>query len=1694
MGSYISRLASIGVAALVCASVPAHSQNRSVPEDFSTQMSGSDHVTSLGPELFGDSTDLYTGATQFLVTDVSLPGNSDLPVMLQRSLEASDSGLGENPPFRLPDSFMTWTRYEVPYLSGVYADGWVSSAGITAPSNQRCSLTNGPPEIIDGKGLYGSWEGRDYWHGNHLYLPGRGSQMMMVANGGSPPTDGPTYLWMTNDHWYFSCLSTTANGQPGEAFLARSPDGKKYFFNYLVKWRPAAPLHKVDEENDEMVLTRDEYRLLLTRVEDRFGNSVQYTYSGKDLTSITASDGRQLTLAYAAPGGALASVSDGTRTWTYSYTSGVQVTFPDSTTWRATVSGPGIYRSDLSPSPDGSVACDSPLYSGERTLTIRHRSGAFGTFVFRPLRRGLSHVFYNPAAASPCPQLPKHVDNIALYSKSISGVGFSTATWNYVYGPANGCFATGPGPWNSTPCTAGSPTTRYVEVSGPGTFVRYTFGNKWHDTDGSLFRIETGSSSSIILNDEALTWQTFPAPGVPIGGGDSWLSMIARTVATRTITRGGATYATTNSNWDAYFNPQTTAESGPNGGSRTTQRTYHNDRAKWVIGQVATATSPGRSVSRTFNANALVSAVTEDGVTTSHTYHADGTLATTTDPRLGVHSFSNYHRGIPQSESHPEGVNITRVVNSRGFVTSETNGELKTTSYGHDPVGRVTSIDRPIGNDVSIVYGGATKSTKTTTRGSLTQTVSYDALWQPTSVVRGGITITYRYDAYGRVTFESNPNDSIGTSTEYDALGRVTKVTHPDSSYRSFTHGAASVTERDERANLTTRSHRAYGDPDAPLLMSIAAPESAANVSITRDPNGLVRSVTQAGKTRNLNYDTRNYLISEQHPETGTTAFERDAAGNMTARTVGTVRTTFTYDGLNRLTGTNFPDATPDIQQTWSKTNQLKTVSSTDAARVLGYDANDNLTSESLTIGATVLAATYGYDGNDRLATITYPVSGRVVNYAPNALGRPTQVSGYATAVTYWPSGQLRQIDYANGTVSTYEQNTRLLPSAFYTRRGSAYSISSTYGYDGAGNMTSIVDAVDSTRNRTLGYDGIDRLTSASGPWGSGTIGYDGGGNITSQSLGSFALNYAYDAQNRLASVSGSRSASYGYDVAGNVTSAGSATYNYDAVPNMRCANCAAGNRTDYSYDGLRHRARVVKSGVTSYEFHASNGDLLVEYTPAQANKLVEHIYLSGKRIAQRVSDSNAATAITPIATTVTASQAGSVTFGVNIGGSSPSGSVSFARQGTVLGVAYVLSASASIEVMGLAGGSHTITATYSGDATNSGNSLSYGLNVVIPPDTTPPGVPGTPSFSNVALTSATASWTAATDNRGVVGYDYRLGTGSWQALSNVLSVNLTGLSPGANYTFQVRARDAAGFTGTASSNSFTTLADLVKPTVPTGLGGSAPNQSTVNLGWTASTDNVGVTGYRIYRGGSHVANSPTTSYSDGSRAPCTLNSYQVAAYDASNNVSDPSSTFSVITPDQSPPSTPTGLIAVAASPSRINLAWDASSDVGCGVGTYWVYRGGVHVATTTTNSYSDTGLAGGTAYSYTVVAYDNAVNPSGQSNTASATTWPAVTAGLSATTWRWIKRGTNPTRIDPSVVCTGSGGSGSGYTYQWQWVSGDTLTSALRPNFADTRWTRDIPYENNTWTSTWRCLVTDSGGNTGQAMVTVSFTMHTLQ
>jgi chitin-binding protein len=151
---------------------------------------------------------------------------------------------------------------------------------------------------------------------------------------------------------------------------------------------------------------------------------------------------------------------------------------------------------------------------------------------------------------------------------------------------------------------------------------------------------------------------------------------------------------------------------------------------------------------------------------------------------------------------------------------------------------------------------------------------------------------------------------------------------------------------------------------------------------------------------------------------------------------------------------------------------------------------------------------------------------------------------------------------------------------------------------------------------------------------------------------------------------------------------------------------------------------------------------------------------------------------------------------------------------------------------------------------------------------------------------------------------------------------------------------------------------------------------------WNASTDNVGVTGYNIYRNGAYIATvvGTTRAYAFSGLVANTTYSITVLAYDAAKNRSSLSVPLHVTTSapssDTTPPSAPTGLTASSITKSGLRVTWTVATD-NVGVTFYNIYRNGAYVATVsgTTLSYNFTGLTAGATYSITVRALDAAKN-----------------------------------------------------------------------------------------------------------------------
>ncbi|TMG79620.1 MAG: hypothetical protein E6H75_00385 [Betaproteobacteria bacterium] len=286
-----------------------------------------------------------------------------------------------------------------------------------------------------------------------------------------------------------------------------------------------------------------------------------------------------------------------------------------------------------------------------------------------------------------------------------------------------------------------------------------------------------------------------------------------------------------------------------------------------------------------------------------------------------------------------------------------------------------------------------------------------------------------------------------------------------------------------------------------------------------------------------------------------------------------------------------------------------------------------------------------------------------------------------------------------------------------------------------------------------------------------------------------------------------------------------------------------------------------------------------------------------------------------------------------------------------------------------------------------SAQSASASATTQAAPDTAAPSIPTGLAGIAVSSNQIDLSWNPSTDNVGVVGYAVYLND-VMLATTTATSFQHTGLAAGTTYNYRVSAYDAvpnnSAWTATPVSVTMpaatpTLALGITAPSAPTGLLASAVSSSQIDLSWTASTD-VGVTGYRVHRGGVLLATvGAVTAYQNAGLSASTTYFYTVQAFDAAGDASIQSASAIATTqaaPDTQAPSVPTGLTGTAVSPTQINLTWNASTD-NVGVAGYTVYLNNVALAITAATSFQHTGLTPGTTYKYRVSAYDAVPNNS---------------------------------------------------------------------------------------------------------------------
>jgi hypothetical protein len=649
-------------------------------------------------------------------------------------------------------------------------------------------------------------------------------------------------------------------------------------------------------------------------------------------------------------------------------------------------------------------------------------------------------------------------------------------------------------------------------------------------------------------------------------------------------------------------------------------------------------------------------------------YHSDGNLKKVDYVGTGRYEiFEDYKRGIAQKITLPcQKVNSCNtangsttntviakiIVNNDGTVTKMTDFNGDATNYGYNSIGWVTKID-PVDNkwaNTNITYGVVTTANdglsgsgaqvgqmkQTISKGSSQKLTYFDGMLRPylvrTRDTSNTATTVYQrneYDYENRTTFSSFPSQSItiasGMTSTYDALGRKTRDTRTTDSafteYGYLSNNRVSVT--DPEKNTTTTSYLAYGSPSQSKAIYISTPENT--TTINYNLFGQVKDISQGGFTEYRYYDDYQQLCKTHRLDTGTTAFGYNSAGQMTWQAEGasgstntcdtgqvtpTQKTIISYNNWGNVSVENYPDGSPDKIYNYDEKGQLETLTAGGTVWNYLYNSLGMVEKQTLSIDSKNFVIDPTYNSLGHVQRLTYP-SGRVVDFAPNALGQATKAGIYAKSAKYHANGSLDSFTYGNNLTYKRALNSEQQPYELSIKQGSSYKSRHRYLYDDNNNVDYIYDFTDRSYDIDLGYDGLDRLVSGSGKWGTGSFSYDDLGNILTKRLGSQALTYHYDtSKNRLSSVSGSAAYSFQYDARGNVANNG----RYGLIFN-RASQLINAKGNAYVYDGHNRLVKKVSNGKNVYSVYGMDGTLY--YREDSQQKKIDYIRLGTELVAK---------------------------------------------------------------------------------------------------------------------------------------------------------------------------------------------------------------------------------------------------------------------------------------------------------------------------------------------------------------------------------------------------------------------------------------------------------------------------------------------
>jgi len=1017
-------------------------------------------ITPETTELLGEKIGLAVGSVSFSNTDVSIPGNNGLEVTVRRTFKGGNFAFGN----RL--DLANWS-FDIPYIHTTLLSSYNKTTREIYYSGDWGNGRECSGSLFSDD--FAGYQAYEYWNGDSINIPGAINEKLLFNSTGNLAERG-TYPRVTQSNYKVSCAAR--DDGLGEKFIVHAPNGNKYTFDQL-RLVMTSPLSKRKGQYNN----RYQAFMLVSKVEDKFGNYVNYLYNDNgQLKSIDSNDNRSIELIYDDNDDFFVDrvVANG-KTWQYNYETynGHEKTLsevirPDGSKWQYDLGEFGFYSPKQTNYDQNQYDnCSSIDSNTTKVGTITHPNGAKGEFHIKGRVFGRSNV----------PRVVNHITQkdfarrcftaASITKKKLTIPGSDKVLeWNYSYSDYNGQWLADKDAANarlrnfslsnSPQITIDKLNHRKLSVVTPdGSRTDY-----YHNRDFSSFK-----DGKLILTDQ------FDVDGTTLlqratsfyeegrQYGDAQLqyennqthNVVSRLVKSTIEQYSGSEktlYTTEYSNFGRYEKAKTTRQVYSHNNiaqrQKTSEQSYTHDVNKWILNLPSQSwlSSPSQAktlVSETeYDLNGMPHIVYQFGKKIyTNQYNSDGTLRKKifNVKMLGSESYryidygTEYYRGYPTQITVPTSISssltksISITANYDGQIASSTDFLGNTISYTYDSIGRLTKID----------YASEAIEDTNFTYATLASNAGYAVLESDMfhqTVTRGQYQKDTYFDSLLRPVLvreedTSDPDSVRYTYSEFNAYNKATFTSYPSNTV-NISNGTFTEYDGLQRAIKTINSN-------ASESLESTTEYLADNTIRNKSPKGAI-TITKFEAFGQPSFDKplliQNLLTGDADVET---ALSYNMFGSPLTVSQGEYTQYNAYDSQNRLCVTTRQDVGSkrfgysDIgelmwqQQGEHITANLTCQTSTPSSDYTAF-SYDNL-------GQTLSKTYYKTSNNDveNALSFTYDKSGNTVNvsqangveneYVYNSLGQLT-----AESLNY--SGRTKTLGYKYNTMGYVDETT----------------------------------------------------------------------------------------------------------------------------------------------------------------------------------------------------------------------------------------------------------------------------------------------------------------------------------------------------------------------------------------------------------------------------------------------------------------------------------------------------------------------------------------------------------------------------------------------------------------------------------------------------------------------------------------------